>query len=212
MGAFVRKALCRNRRNPRLNQIKSSYFIDGELRHARCGCSQRTAWHRSRRKEREQGTRGHNWQSESQSRCEQGSDSHRRPAGDEQHFGRGDEEPAGESRWRTDSSPQHLDPQSARAFGKRIGRDFGSVELAVGQKDLPQMKYPDSSGRIKDCVVRLVGLTLCAAVVLPYFAVAPLRADTIVRSQELSRSSLTSVDGKRQISSGPYVPPALRTD
>src|SRR2546421_8917766 len=71
------------------------------------------------------------------------------------------------------------------------------------------MKYPDSSRRIKDGVVRLVGLTLCAAVVLPYFAVTPLCANAIVQSQDLSR---TSVDGKRQISSGPYVPPALRTD
>src|SRR2546430_13826905 len=74
------------------------------------------------------------------------------------------------------------------------------------------MKYPDSSRRIKGGVVHLMSLTLCWAVILPYFAVAPVRANSIVRSQDLGRSTPTPMDGKREITPGPYVPPALRTD
>src|SRR5205823_12790730 len=68
--------------------------------------------------------------------------------------------------------------------------------------------------------IQLVSLVLCCSLVSPCLAAMPLRTDAgMLHEKELSyipsqqtRPARTPADGQRQISSGPYVPAALRPD
>src|SRR5437868_2054690 len=74
------------------------------------------------------------------------------------------------------------------------------------------MKYSSSSRRqLRHWFFRLTSLILCSAFLSPCFAIAA-SGGTPGTSQDLSPTSGTSADGKRQITPGPYVPAALRTD